>query len=220
MSIDDTGPMLLTYMPTSMTVGFTAKDKGEEWGTSDWRWEGFQRAKWAVPVRNQIKSERGETWLFKSRQLKQSSLSASWLVTMATNGISTWCLATFFLPVPVGLLKEKKTRRWTDQLKLVLADARTDMHLDTNTNTHISPRWGWIHLYGSQWLRSFKSQSRCSMSTFSFYTKTDVVNLLHLKRSLIPLRTLCFFLIGSRENGHWGEGCTSLVPPLKHLKMI
>lgn len=31
MSIDDTGPMLLTYMPTSMTVGFTAKEEeGEE----------------------------------------------------------------------------------------------------------------------------------------------------------------------------------------------
>lgn len=34
-SMDDTGPMLLTYMPTSMTVGFTARarkrKKNEGW---------------------------------------------------------------------------------------------------------------------------------------------------------------------------------------------
>lgn len=47
MSIDDTGPMLLTYMPTSMTVGFTRKEgEGEgERGMSDWTWEDFQPAK-------------------------------------------------------------------------------------------------------------------------------------------------------------------------------
>lgn len=30
-SMDDTGPMLLTYMPTSMSVGFSATDRGREY---------------------------------------------------------------------------------------------------------------------------------------------------------------------------------------------
>ena len=29
-SMDDTGPMLLTYMPTSMTVGFSARARGRK----------------------------------------------------------------------------------------------------------------------------------------------------------------------------------------------
>ena len=36
MSMEDTGPMLLTYMPTSMTVGFTARARRNT-GVSDGR---------------------------------------------------------------------------------------------------------------------------------------------------------------------------------------